>query len=180
VIYDVVGALLQRVTLTCNNLVLCDSHAKKGEKERVVEFGGSVNAHLELTHFRSSKFDPPSCKLWCPILWKLVSKGSLLKNFFHNSANLGSGPVYQGCFKSFPVQSDEHFSPLPRPLSRRGRSESLRKTHWDSGCQAVFVRLGFLPLYRGAIERIVTTETSGGTKNRTGRMLVPSPGLTNK
>ena len=45
----------------------------------------------------------------------------------------GSGPVYQGRFKSFPVQTDEHFLTVARYVERRGAS----RVSWTGGILAV-------------------------------------------
>lgn len=53
---------------------------------------------------------------------------------FHNTA--GSGPLYQGRFKSFPVQADEHFLAVARYVERNAlRAHLVRRAenwHWGS------------------------------------------------
>jgi putative transposase len=45
----------------------------------------------------------------------------------------GSGPVYQGRFKSFPVQTDEHFLTVARYVERNAMRAGLveRAEHWQ-------------------------------------------------
>lgn len=60
-----------------------------------------------------------------------------------NRHTSGSGPIYQGCFKSFPVQSDEHLLTVARYVERKPLRakmvEDLRDWQWSSlwrRCQA--------------------------------------------
>lgn len=52
----------------------------------------------------------------------------------HHTA--GTGPVYQGRFKSFPVQTDEHFLTVARYVERNARRAKLveraEEWHWGS------------------------------------------------
>ena len=44
--------------------------------------------------------------------------------------NAGTGPVYQGRFKSFPVQTDEHFLTVARDVERNALRAKL-VTRWE-------------------------------------------------
>ena len=65
---------------------------------------------------------------------------------FHDS--VGTGPIYQGRFKSFPVQSDEHFLSVCRYVERNPVRAGLRKRAENWRWSSLWLRHNGDPLVR--------------------------------
>ena len=69
-------------------------------------------------------------------------------NAFHG--HTGGGPIYQGRFKSFPVQHDEHFLTVVRYVQRNpvraGLADRAEKWRWGSAWHRLHSQGGLLPL----------------------------------
>ncbi len=65
--------------------------------------------------------------------WLTVTHTQRWHSHFHTA---GTGPIYQGRFKSFPVQSDEHFLTVARYVERNalraGLTERAQDWRWSS------------------------------------------------
>src|ERR1043166_8773737 len=87
----------------------------------------------------------------------------------HHSA--GTGPIYQGRFKSFPVQADDHFLTLCRYVERNALRAGLvaraEQWRWSSlwhrmqRTQVAWLRGGPLPLPADWTKRVNAVQTAG-------------------
>ncbi len=94
---------------------------------------------------------------WHLVLWP--TKDGELSDFMHwltlthtqrwhaHYQNIGGGHLYQGRFKSFPVQTDEHYLTLCRYVERNARRANLvrRAEKWRWGSLAQRLGLGITP-----------------------------------
>src|SRR5689334_12086832 len=72
--------------------------------------------------------------LACPYLSIILEKGTTQRWHAHRGTT-GSGHLYQGRFKSFPIQQDEHYYSVARYVERNAQRASLcrRAEAWPYG-----------------------------------------------
>jgi len=97
--------------------------AKKKYPMRILSYCLMPN-HWHLVLYPASDEDLPRFMRWVTL--------THTQRWHAHHKNIGSGHLYQGRYKSFPVQKDEHFLQLVRYVERNAKSATLvkRSEHW--------------------------------------------------